>query len=155
MNEKRESGWDLSSARIARALPLADTVIDSERAHRARPLVAAAEPRVGYRLRADGPPLRADEIDSDAEAIEVRIYWGTSLIQIAHLGPDASYSIGDPETAKGKVDFKDNSLRRAGGVAPLFVFDPRHRTMSFSFYAGGKLTEHIKLYPVKKFMVTS
>lgn len=55
---------------------------------------------------------------------------------------------------EGKVDFSNNVLRRKGGVAPLFIFDPRQKTMTFNFYAGGKLTEHIKLYPVKNFMVT-
>lgn len=54
----------------------------------------------------------------------------------------------------GKVDFKNNIITRAGGFAPLFVFDPKHGTMTFNFYAGGKLTEHIKLYPVKEFMVS-
>ena len=54
----------------------------------------------------------------------------------------------------GKVDFKNNIMTRAGGFAPLFVFDPSRKTMTFNFYAGGKLTERIKLYPVKDFMVT-
>lgn len=51
-----------------------------------------------------------------------------------------------------KVDFKDNVIRKAGGFAPLFIYDPKRGTMTFTFYAGGKLTEHIKLQPVKKFI---
>jgi hypothetical protein len=54
---------------------------------------------------------------------------------------------------RGKVDFRNNILRRAGGVAPLFVFKPADRTMTFNFYAGGKLTKHVRLHPVKNFMV--
>ncbi len=54
---------------------------------------------------------------------------------------------------RGKVDFRNNILRRAGGVAPLFVFSPTDRTMTFNFYAGGKLTKHVRLHPVKNFMV--
>lgn len=54
---------------------------------------------------------------------------------------------------RGKVDFRNNILRRAGGVAPLFVFKPQDRSMTFNFYAGGKLTEHVRLHPVKNFMV--
>jgi hypothetical protein len=54
----------------------------------------------------------------------------------------------------GKIDFKENIITRAGGFAPLFVYDPKRRTMLFNFYAGGKLTEHIRMYPVKEFMVT-
>lgn len=54
---------------------------------------------------------------------------------------------------RGKVDFRDNILRRSGGVAPLFVYKPKDRSMIFNFYAGGKLTEHVRLHPVKNFMV--
>ena len=56
-----------------------------------------------------------------------------------------------PKAAAGKVDFKDGTLTKAGGYAPLFVYEPKDRTMTFYFYAGGKLTERIKLYPVKQF----
>ena len=56
-----------------------------------------------------------------------------------------------PRATIGKVDFKDATITKAGGYAPLFVFDPKSRTMTFYFYAGGKLTERIKLYPVKTF----
>lgn len=54
---------------------------------------------------------------------------------------------------RGKVDFRNNILRRSGGVAPLFVFTPTDRTMTFNFYAGGKLTKHVRLHPVENFMV--
>ena len=56
-----------------------------------------------------------------------------------------------PEAAAGKVDFRNNTITKAGGVAPLFVFDPKAGTMTFHFYAGGRLTERIKLYPVRAF----
>lgn len=56
-----------------------------------------------------------------------------------------------PQAAAGKVDFKNNTITKAGGVAPLFVYDPKARTMTFHFYAGGRLTERIKLYPVRSF----
>ncbi len=56
-----------------------------------------------------------------------------------------------PMATVGKVDYADDTITKAGGVAPLFVFDPKSRTMTFYFFAGGKLTERIKLYPVKAF----
>ena len=56
-----------------------------------------------------------------------------------------------PEAAAGKVDFRNNTITKAGGVAPLFVFDSKAGTMTFHFYAGGRLTERIKLYPVRAF----
>jgi hypothetical protein len=53
---------------------------------------------------------------------------------------------------RSKIDFKDNVIHKAGGYAPLFIYDPKRGTMTFTFYAGGRLTEHIKLQPVKEFM---
>lgn len=56
-----------------------------------------------------------------------------------------------PNAARGKVDFKDGTMSRAGHVAPLFKFDEKARTMTFYFYAGGKLTEKVVCLPVKTF----
>jgi hypothetical protein len=56
-----------------------------------------------------------------------------------------------PEAVVGKIDYKDRTITKAGGYAPLFVFEPKTGAMTFYFYAGGKLTERIKLYPVKTF----
>lgn len=57
-----------------------------------------------------------------------------------------------PAAAGGEIDYyRDGTLRRKGGFAPLFTFDPADRTMTFYFYAHGKLTERIKLYPVTSF----
>lgn len=56
-----------------------------------------------------------------------------------------------PMAVEGKIDFKNNTITKAGGYAPLFVYDPRAKTMTFNFYAGGRLTERIKLYPVREF----
>ena len=56
-----------------------------------------------------------------------------------------------PDAVVGKIDYRDGTITRAGGVAPLFVFDRKSGSMTFHFYAGGKLTEKIKLYPVKFF----
>ena len=53
---------------------------------------------------------------------------------------------------RSKVDFRDNVIHKVGGIAPLFIYDPKRRTMTFTFYARGKLTEHVKLKPVEKFM---
>lgn len=56
-----------------------------------------------------------------------------------------------PMAVEGEIDFKDNVITKAGGYAPLFVFDPKSHAMTFNFYAGGRLTEKIKLYPVRQF----
>jgi hypothetical protein len=56
-----------------------------------------------------------------------------------------------PMAVEGKIDFRNNTITKAGGYAPLFVYDPKATTMTFNFYAGGRLTERIKLYPVREF----
>ena len=56
-----------------------------------------------------------------------------------------------PQAVRGQVDFHDDTMTRAGHVAPLFVFDQRARTMTFYFYAGGKLAEKVVCLPVEQF----
>ena len=56
-----------------------------------------------------------------------------------------------PESVVGKVDYNDGTLTKAGGYAPLFAFDRKSGAMTFYFYADGRLTEKIKLYPVQHF----
>ena len=56
-----------------------------------------------------------------------------------------------PQAVRGRVDFHDNTLTRTDHVAPLFVFDERKRTMTFYFYAGGKLAEKVVCLPVERF----
>ena len=56
-----------------------------------------------------------------------------------------------PQAVRGRVDFHDNTLTRTDHVAPLFVFDERRRTMTFYFYAGGKLAEKVVCIPVEHF----
>lgn len=56
-----------------------------------------------------------------------------------------------PDAVAGKIDYRDGVLTKEGGYAPLFTFDPKTRNMTFHFYAGGRLTDRIKLYPVRTF----
>lgn len=55
------------------------------------------------------------------------------------------------EAPKAQVSFKGNAIVRKDGYAPLFVFDPAQGTMTFHFYAGGKLSERVTLKPVTEF----
>lgn len=56
-----------------------------------------------------------------------------------------------PQAVRGQVDFKGGTMTRSGHVAPLFRFDEKARTMTFYFYAGGKLTEKVVCLPVQEF----
>lgn len=87
-----------------------------------------------------------------AEALSVGVE-GVSLPRRVELADKIKSQLveGWPTAAEGKIDFKNNTITKAGGFAPLFVYDPKTRTMTFNFYAGGRLTEKIKLYPVRAF----
>jgi len=56
-----------------------------------------------------------------------------------------------PYAVAAAIDYRNGRVTKAGGFAPLFVFDPRVGTMTFNFYADGRLSERIKLYPVRAF----
>ncbi|MBI1210737.1 MAG: hypothetical protein GC190_04695 [Alphaproteobacteria bacterium] len=56
-----------------------------------------------------------------------------------------------PNAVRGRIDFHGNTLTRTDHVAPLFVFDEQKRTMTFYFYAGGKLAEKVVCLPVERF----
>jgi hypothetical protein len=50
-----------------------------------------------YQLIAAHPPLAADEIESAASAVEVRLLWGRNLLHVAHLDADKSFYAGELE----------------------------------------------------------
>jgi len=56
-----------------------------------------------------------------------------------------------PNAVRGQVDYHAGTMTRAGHVAPLFVFDEEAHTMTFYFYAGGRLAEKVLCLPVEKF----
>jgi hypothetical protein len=87
-----------------------------------------------------------------ATALSVSVE-GASLPRRMELETKIKSALTDqwPQAVVGKIDYKDGTITKAGGYAPLFVFEPKSRTMTFYFYAGGKLTERIKLYPVRAF----
>jgi hypothetical protein len=101
---------------------------------------------VAVRLQVD----RGNVVHATALSLNID---GVSLPQRVKLTAKIKAALVDqwPMAVAGKIDFKNNTITKAGGYAPLFVYDPKRRTMTFSFYAGGRLTERIKLYPVREF----
>lgn len=88
-----------------------------------------------------------------ATALSVNVV-GASLPKRVELGRKIKATLPEEweRAALGRVDFKDNTITKQGGIAPLFVYDPKSKGMTFYFYAGrGKLTEKVHLYPVKDF----
>ena len=93
---------------------------------------------------------RGNVIHAEALSIDVE---GVTLPKRLELTNKIKAALVDqwPMAVEGKIDFKNNTITKAGGYAPLFLYDPKANTMTFNFYAGGRLTEHVKLYPVQQF----
>lgn len=91
-----------------------------------------------------------NEIKASALSASVE---GASLPQRMALEQELKASIIDQwrDAPKAQVSFKGNAIVRKNLYAPIFVFDPVQRTMTFHFYAGGKLTERVTLRPVADF----
>jgi pSer/pThr/pTyr-binding forkhead associated (FHA) protein len=59
--------------------------------------------QVRYGIVASGPPVRPDEVETGASAIEVVVMWGdNSVLHTAHLSPPREFTVGDETTGKGK-----------------------------------------------------
>lgn len=101
---------------------------------------------VAVRLQVD----KGNVIHSTALSVNVA---GVSLTRRMELAREIKSALTRqwPMAAAGEVDFKDNVITKAGGYAPLFVYDPKSHAMTFQFYAGGRLTERVKLHPVRQF----
>lgn len=48
-----------------------------------------------YALIASGPPVAADEVESDVDAVEIRVRWGSQLLSVSHVGAGKSFFVGD------------------------------------------------------------
>jgi hypothetical protein len=101
---------------------------------------------IAVRLQVDdGNAIRASALSADVEGMSMPAKFE------AERQLKTAIKDGWSKAARGQVDFNNNTMTRTGGVAPLFVFDPRSRTMTFYFYAGGKLTEKVVCLPVEQF----
>ena len=101
---------------------------------------------IAVRLQVDGGnTIRASALSADVEGMSMPAKFE------AERQLKAAIRDGWPKAVRGQVDFANDTMTRTGGVAPLFVFEPRSRTMTFYFYAGGKLTEKVVCLPVEQF----
>lgn len=93
----------------------------------------------------DGNRIRASALSAQVEGMTLPAKFDTARELKAAMTTQWR------DAVRGQVDFKDNTMTRAGHVAPLFVYDQTKRTMTFYFYAGGKLTEKVICLPVEQF----
>ena len=101
---------------------------------------------IAVRLQVDdGNAIRATALSANVEGMTL-----TAKFDVARE-LKAALKQQWPEAVRGQVDFQNNTITRAGHVAPLFVYDDSRRTMTFYFYAGGKLAEKVVCLPVEQF----
>ncbi|HHH30950.1 MAG TPA: FHA domain-containing protein, partial [Polyangiaceae bacterium] len=85
----------------------------------------APEGTYEYRLIKSGPDVPADEVESPATAVAVRILWGRNLLHIDHLNPPRSYYVGEDDTAgKNKalaVDYNVPQEKLGTTRAPIVI----------------------------------
>ena len=65
----------------------------------------AAEGSYEYQIVKGGMPVRSDEVETAASAIEVRVLWGRNLLHIAHLSPVRSFYVGESAGKGNTVDY--------------------------------------------------
>jgi TonB family protein len=57
-----------------------------------------------YGIVASGPPVRPDEVETGAAAVEVVVMWGdTSVLHVEDMSPPRSFYIGDALNSKGQL----------------------------------------------------
>ena len=78
----------------------------------------APEGSYEYRVVGDGPGV---DVDTDADAVEVKIYWGNSLLHIAHLDADAAFYAGETASKALRCDYFIPSEKLGTTRAPLVI----------------------------------
>jgi hypothetical protein len=58
-------------------------------------LVDATEQEASFALVKNGPPVPADEVESNVEAVEVTVRWGSQVLSVKHLASGKSFYVGD------------------------------------------------------------
>jgi hypothetical protein len=66
---------------------------------------SASEGSYEYQLVKGGMPVRSDEVETAATAIEVRVLWGRNLLHVAHLSPVRSFYVGESAGKGNPVDY--------------------------------------------------
>jgi hypothetical protein len=92
-------------------------------ASRGEPAVSADAPEGSYEYRVvqGGLPVSAEECESAASAIEVRISWGRNLLKLAHLSPPRSFYVGEEQGKHIDCDYLLPEERIGTTRAPLVL----------------------------------
>ncbi len=75
----------------------------------------AAEGTYEYQIVKAGPAVPPEEVETPADALEVRVLWGRNLLHVAHLSPPRSFYVGEAEGKGTRVDFSVPSEKLGAG----------------------------------------
>ncbi len=81
----------------------------------------APEGSYEYRVRKCAPDVPADECESAAEAVDVRIYWGRNLLSFSHLSPPRPFYVGEEESKHLGCDYFLPEEKLGATRAPLVL----------------------------------
>ena len=92
----------------------------------------AAEGSYEYEVCAQAPSPPSEEIETDADAVEVRVLWGRNVLEVRHQKPGKSYYLGTQTGKKQLCDFPvpaeklgvERSALVVGGTAAEVVLLP-------------------------------
>jgi hypothetical protein len=120
-----------AASRVAAAQPIADNPFlepvkspfnfAALRAVKSSVASDAAEGAYEYRLMKSAPDVPADECETPADAIGVKVSWGRNVLQMAHIDADASYWLGEVEDKAFRCDYFVPKAKLGTGRAPLVL----------------------------------
>jgi hypothetical protein len=83
----------------------------------------APEGSYTYALVQSAPAVPADEIESSADAVEIRVAWGHTVLRVAHLTPPRAFYVGSDVSKDAKADVVVPMEALGALRAPLVTVD--------------------------------
>jgi TonB family protein len=95
--------------------------------------------KLTYGVVASGPPVDPNEVETSAQALEVMVMWGKSVMHVDHLSPARSFYLGEPE-GKEEVDYLISPDIIGVQRMPMVVVSGSSIAMVFPQGAVGEVT---------------
>jgi hypothetical protein len=102
-----------------------------------RRLPALPDPHARYTLTGGGPAVTAEESECAARAVEVRVSWGDTLLEVHHLEPPRAFLVGGVG-ADLAIDLEESRFP-GGRVAVVLVSPDGVRVVTQSFGDGDRI----------------
>ncbi len=83
----------------------------------------APEGSYTYQLVPNGPAVASEECESQAQAVDVMIKWGTTVLHVAELCPPRSFFVGESDAAGQKSDFFLPAEKLGAARLPVVLAD--------------------------------